>query len=364
MFKNLTQIGRWTAIAVAIGLVCSMQVLAKKPPPPPEEPTAAEVNPAIAYVQTQKNGTVHVVVAAADLGSQVVLTQSVQPGGRQFGSPAWSADGQFVAFWGQDKDANGNPLPMMLFIARADASQVTLVRDFSMRPGPGPAFFADGLNWTPSGKELIYSPCDNSAVIVAIDSVNGDTRYLLDLPTGDGNFQPALSPDLEEQPGYQGFLAMRGFDGSQSPDGERRSDIFIVPIDDDADGYLLPVDPTLFLNVTNKPGSKQYHPSWSRDGEFLACFDDGSLAVCDVVTGASWAVAPNYLTGVNGEDRPTWTSDGNELVFRSTDIGSGDLAIVAADGSGPVVNYTATRNITERAPAWNPAWDPSGPGGF
>jgi Tol biopolymer transport system component len=253
---------------------------------------------------------------------------------------------------------------MMLFVARADGSQVTLVRDFATQAGPGPAFFSDGLNWTPSGKELIYSRNDNCAVILAIDSVTGDTRYLLDLPTGDGNFQPALSPDLEELPGYQGLLAVRKFDGSLTPDGGWCWDIFIVPIDDDADGYLLPVDPTLFVNVTNKPGTSQFHPSWSRDGEFLACFDDESLAVYDVITGTSWTVAPNYLTGVSGQDRPTWTSDGYELVFQSTDIGYGDLAITAADGLSPVVNYTATRNLTEIAPAWNPAWDPAGPGSF
>ena len=356
MFRNLKRMGRWIVIAVAVGLICSSQASAKKPPKPPPGPTPAELNPAIAYVQSGKNGVVDVVVAAADLGSHVGLTQSVQPGGRQFGSPAWSADGQFVAFWAQDNDADGYPLPMMLFVARADGSEVTLVRDFNAQPGPGPAYFSDGLNWSPSGKELIYSPANNCATIVAVDSVSGETRYLLDLPTGDGNFQPALSPDLEDAPGYQGFLAMKGFDGS--------SDIFLVPIDDDADGYLLPLDPALFVNVTNKPGSSQFHPSWSPGGEFLACFDDGSLAVYDVATGASWTVAPNYFTSVSGQDRPTWTSDGYELVFRSKDIGVGDLAIVAADGSGLVDNYTATRRLMERAPAWNPAWDPSGPGGL
>jgi len=199
---------------------------------------------------------------------------------------------------------------------------------------------------------------------MAIDTVNGDTRYLLDGQPGDPTGQPALSPDLEDSPGYQGFLATRGFDGSYSPDGEWCWGIFIVPIDDDADGYLLPVEPTLFVSVTNKPGSSQFHPSWSPDGEALACFDDESLAVYDVMTGASWTVAPNYLTSVSAQDRPTWTSDGYELVFKSWDIGYGDLAISVAVENSPVVNYTATRNLTELAPAWNPQWDPDGPGGF
>jgi hypothetical protein len=35
MFRDLKQMGRWLAIAVAIGLVCCSQALAKKPPTPP-----------------------------------------------------------------------------------------------------------------------------------------------------------------------------------------------------------------------------------------------------------------------------------------------------------------------------------------
>ena len=39
MFRNLKQMGRWIAIAVAIGLVCSSAALAKKPPKPPPPTT-------------------------------------------------------------------------------------------------------------------------------------------------------------------------------------------------------------------------------------------------------------------------------------------------------------------------------------
>ncbi len=41
MFRNPKQMGRWIAIAVAIGLFCSSQALAKKPPKPPADDPAA-----------------------------------------------------------------------------------------------------------------------------------------------------------------------------------------------------------------------------------------------------------------------------------------------------------------------------------
>jgi hypothetical protein len=224
--------------------------LAKKPPPPDDEPTAAELNPAIAYVQASSRG-VDVVVAAADLGSQVLLTASVQNTkvGRQFGSPAWSADGQFVAFWSQDHMDDGMVTQMKLYVAKADASQVTLVRDFTTRPGPGPHFFTAGLNWSPCGRELIYATGIGSDVIVAIDTVTGDTRYLLNVQEASGFGHPALSPDLDDLPGYQGFLAVRAYDGSTEPDGTACSDIFIAPLEVDINGYLMQVNPALFVNL-------------------------------------------------------------------------------------------------------------------
>jgi len=311
------------------------------------------LNPAIAYVQQQTNGMRDVVVAAADLGSQVVLTQSLQKRYRLYGSPAWSADGMFVAFWSQDY-VDRMPTAIKLFVARADASEVRLVRDFNTQPDSlAPSFTFAALNWSPSGKELVYK----SAII---DVATGETR-LWGAP-----WHPALSPDLDrEKPGYQGFLATTDncLHGSIIS-----GEIFIVAIEDDEDGYLLPLpeDPDQFINVTNDPDSPQYHPSWSPDGTQLACFDDEWLAVIDLVTGERTRLSPNYATGVtSSQDRAAWTSDARALVFRSWDIGSGaDLAIIAADGSSPVVNYTATKNLTEQAPAWNPQWDPAGPGGF
>jgi len=213
-------------------------------------------------------------------------------------------------------------------------------------------------------KALVLDDGSTQVIIIAIDAVTGDTSVLLAGQYFDPTGHAALSPDLDDAPGYQGFLAARGFDGSWTPGAETYWDIFMVPVSDDADGYLLPVDPTLFVDVTNKPGSDQFHPSWSPDGATIACFDDKSLAVYDVATGQSWTIAPNYQTGVSAQDRPAWTSDGWGLVFQSSDIGVGDLAISVALENSPPINYTATRRLTEKATAWNPMWNPDAPGGF
>ena len=90
--------------------------------------------------------------------------------------------------------------------------------------------------------------------------------------------------------------------------------MFAVPIGDAADGTCSPVDSSLLVNVTNAPGSSQFHPVWSPDGTQLAVFDNESLAVIDVATGAVRTLPGGYFTQVNEDDRATWTADGQYLV--------------------------------------------------
>ena len=72
------------ALSISACLLCWGVVLAKgKPGGGDGGPTAAEVNPAIAFVTTQKNGRQDVVVASADLSSEIVLTNSLQLGGNR-----------------------------------------------------------------------------------------------------------------------------------------------------------------------------------------------------------------------------------------------------------------------------------------
>lgn len=372
MFRNPRQM-RWRIIiAVAIGLVFSAEVLAKKPPPPPgdgEDPPAVAVNPAIAFV-TVEGTRQDVVVASADLASKIVLTKTIQSKLKGvythlFGSPAWSPDGSMVAFCAMDW-TDRDAVRDQLYVASADGTQLALIRDFASNPNG--LNFTGGLNWSPTGLELLY---EGNHTLLAIHAVTGDIRVLLDgMYTDDPTGQPALSPDLDDAPGYQGMIAMRGRDGSVDADGTAQFDIFTAPIASDVDGYLLPVDPALIVNLTDAPGTNEFHPSWSPDGSAIACFhDDGTddwLAVIDMPTGLLLPIYPDYATQVNGDDRATWTSDGRDLIYRTdySGIDRFDLTIIAADGSGAPANYTNTPTRQERAPAWNPQWEPAGPGGF
>jgi Tol biopolymer transport system component len=309
------------------------------------------------------------VVAAADLGSEINLTDSLQyrkKGSWQysFGCPAWSPDGSMVAFWAQEKTDNIRVSYTQLWIAAADGNQLTMIREFL---NSGPYLPQNGiggaLNWSPTG-ELVYEAYSGSGILVAVDIATGELSELLD---GGPSYQypvsqPSLSPDLDPAPGYQGMIAMTfGFG----------DDIYTAPISSDPDtGVLLPIDPSLIQNVTNSPTMIEAHPSWSPDGSAIACYqDDGIaewLAVIDTSTELLAPIYPDFYTQGSGHDRPTWTSDGLDLIYRTQESGidTNDLSIIAADGIGLPANYTNTGSRDEKGPAWNPNWDPSGPGGF
>ncbi len=343
------------ALAATMGLWCFSPALAGKPV---GGPTPAQLNPAIAFVAAQLSGREDIVVAAADLASETVLTKSLKPrkGGRlEMGSPAWSPDGTSVAFWLRDW-LSPSDVKLKLYMARADGSGLTLLRDFSAQPGPYPSnnfLPSAGLNWSPTGKELVYTHGGLLAFNLA-------SRAIRVLALNDNRIgHPALSPDLDLSDGYQGLLATIGIDEAGAPG------VFIVPIEGDANGYLLPIDPALFENVTIAPGTGQLlHPSWSPNGAEIAYFDSGDLAVLDVALRQKRILPGGFFTSAAAQERATWTADGLSLVYRSPAIGTTDLAIIAADGGGGPQRYTLTNNRVEYAPAWNPQWDPAGLGGF
>ena len=93
------------------------------------------------------------------------------------GSPAWSPDGEWVAFWVRDW-LSPSDVKLKLYKARADGSGLTLLRDFSAQPGPYPSnnfLPSDGLNWSPTGKELVYTHGD----LLAFNLTSGAIRVLL-----------------------------------------------------------------------------------------------------------------------------------------------------------------------------------------
>jgi TolB protein len=200
--------------------------------------------------------------------------------------------------------------------------------------------------------------------------------------TTDGHLKqrPAWSPDgawlaFTRHEGATMFLFLRSADGSQekrltagkdpemdaawSPDGKRLAFGFdkTSPNQGDIDIHTIGAngDDQMPALVTDGKLSHEEWPSWSPDGEWL---------VFSSTQGGNQEI---YVARPNGKDlrrltndpaidaHPAWSPDGQWIVFATSRWGDFELALVNADGSN-LVRLTTSRGLDDY-----PTWSPDGP---
>ncbi|HEU0225051.1 MAG TPA: hypothetical protein VFR29_06415 [Steroidobacteraceae bacterium] len=248
------------------------------------------------------------------------------------GEPAWSPDGQRIAFVsGRDFDASGNlGVGSELYVMDTDGSNVerlTFSRSRAGRP-----------TWSPDGTRIAY------------ESFSDGSANLWEVPAGGGT--PTL---LFSSPGFDGLPAW-------SPDGTRLalvSDWFAYDIVTDV--FLINADGSGFTAVTDGNIFDQVNyedPAWSPDGGRLAMTVSTRLGTFDYLTqiglgganGSDLALLPTLagttLDGVS-VGTPSWSPDGTMVAYTSCSDGMCHVVWIKADGSarGEII-----RN------GWDPDW--------
>jgi Tol biopolymer transport system component len=204
--------------------------------------------------------------------------------------PAWSADGNRVAF--ANKSGNGGGI----MYANADGSGLTRVTS-NVNDGE-PA-------WSPDATRLAYI------------SVQAGRRRLV-VSNLDGTGLTVLTLTLE-----------RSLDDPEwSPDGTR------IAFSDSVDVYVVNADGSGLVNLTGdptQPGAADY-PSWSPDGSRIAYKYLSSIRVIPSGGGASATV----VAGLGEVWEVTWSPDGTKIAFVNDARGplQEELYVVNADGTG------------------------------
>jgi Tol biopolymer transport system component len=166
-------------------------------------------------------------------------------------SPAWSPDGQWIAF-NSDRNGAGN-----IWVIRPDGSDLRQVTDI-----PG---ISEYPTWSPDSSRIAFH-CTFGRVLsngtgdFEICVVNLDGTELVQLTDTPGeNKLPAWSPDgtrLAFQTNREGWKTLPDY-VPLGYDQDRFGDYDI---------YLMNIDGSGQVNLTNNPREDETFPAWSRDG--------------------------------------------------------------------------------------------------
>ena len=184
------------------------------------------------------------------------------------------------------------------------------------------------LTWSPDGSKLLFSDHSRGRWDIWVTDANGRNRKNLTRTGSGGSRSPSWSPDGRK------IAFMR-----DNPRGL----------------YLMSADGKSQERLSTR-GHRDFVPAWSPDGRRIAYTDARSVGKEGVTTDI-WVVDVYAVHEIhlveNGRD-PTWSPDGQHLVFLGYRRGNSDLFLIASDGKDEV-NLT---NSPEKE--WNPVRSPDG----
>jgi Tol biopolymer transport system component len=269
---------------------------------------------------SDRDGNFDVYVMSADGSGQTRLTTDPAADG----DPAWSPDGQKIAFT-SSRAGNANDV----YVMSADGSgQTRLTTD--------PAADGDPA-WSPDGQKIAFT----SSL-----AGNANDVYVM---SADGSSQTRLTTDAA------GDVAP-----AWSPDGQKIA--FVSYRNGNVDVYVMKVDGSGQTRLTTDPADDIW-PAWSPDGNRItfASVRDGNYEVYAMSADGS---GQTRLTSHAASDGVSaWSPDGQKIVFESLRDGGFDVYVMNTDGSG--VQRLTSDPHSDRTPDWQPvvtSSQPVGPG--
>ena len=194
-----------------------------------------------------------------------------------------------------------------------------------------------GPSWSSDGRRLLYSTleCEYYGYYCAggLHIVDTETGGVTAVMNGDGGWDPAWSPDGTSI----AFVYV-------SPDAYGRVAIITAGVD------LPPVFPVAAGLLANWAWPSS--PSWSPDGQRIVfgCTVVGTTA-SDICAVNRNGTGFQRLTQGEGNFDPAWSPDGSRIAFTTSRFGGqGEIALMNPDGTG----------FTRVVPGFSPAWTPSG----
>ena len=238
---------------------------------------------------------------------------------REAGSFAWSPDGRRIAF-------EGPGAPLDIYVVNADGSgQRRLTRDAA--PSTSPV-------WSPDGRHIAFEDWGGAGPRVPEPDIH--------VVGTDGSGRRTL--------------ARRGLEPAWSPDGRKLAFVSARRKPGTLDVYVMNADGSGLLRLAQSGQG----PVWSPDGRTLAFVSGGSRSL--IHTPDQHVLNHVFTINADGSGKrklargfgPVWSPDGRQIAFVSQRAGSMDVGVMNADGSGQRTRTGSRAVDVVPQPAWSP----------
>jgi len=296
----------------------------------------------IAYM-SKVDGEADIYSMTADGFAATNLTHDKTVGLRADSEPAWSPDGQWVAFQRTNAKAPGT----RLFLVRSDGSGLR-----ALTPSSSLAASDMHPNWSPDGRSIVFS--SNRTGHFELFSVKAATGPVAQWTGAKATQLTFTKPDVDN------------LDPAWAPDG--RSIAFVrhewstfgeIPSYATDSIYVLVLSSSVThptYRVTN-PGiaRSDSQPAWSGDGNRLA-FESNRAGNEDVyVVNRKGDGLQRVTPPKSNEFHPSWASLGSQMVLLSDRTGATEIYTLTVPALGSTNTPPPMKQLTfDRAPKANP----------
>jgi len=300
-------------------------------------------------------------------------------------NPAWSPDGQTIAF---ARQLSGERVAYVAKPQRGGPERT--LAEFEGPSGMAGLAIFDHISprctWTPDSKGLVVVGMNvnqlGTLFLVLLETK--EKRPLIDPPTGMGDSDPALSPDgltlaySRIDPGRRSDLWLLNLSKDLTPIGKPERLTFDNPLNRNpvwtpggseilyTSGTSPWSDRSLF-RLQRSPGTKPVrlavaeegldHPAISTHGNRLAfqvSRRDANIWRVDVPgLGAKPKEAMKFISSTRSEVEPRFSPDGTKIAFASLRSGPSEIWICNSDGSQPFP-LTSFGDVPTNRPRWSP----------